>query len=71
MEGQKSLTYASRTALLFDVSFVLVTEIAQGGENRVGSSLSQTAQGVLFYVVAELFQLIQILHGSGALGNLV
>ena len=68
--GEKGFTYACRTPFFFDVSFILIAEIAQGRKHRVGGSLSQATGRVFFYIIAELFQFIQILHGSLALGNL-
>ena len=70
MVGKERFADACRAAFLFDVCFVLVTEVTQGGQNRVRSCLAETAGRILFHVVAELFQLIQIFHGSGALGDL-
>jgi hypothetical protein len=42
-ESSKSLTVAGGAALIIDMRFILITEITQGGQYRVGSSLSETA----------------------------
>ena len=68
---QQRLADARRAALVHDVRHILVAEVAQGGQHRVGRRLAQAAQGVVLDVVAQLFQLVQILHGALALGDLV
>jgi len=43
-EGQKVRTYAGRTTLVDNVCFVLVTEIAQRGHDRIRRGLAESAQ---------------------------
>ena len=56
--GEQSLADSGGTALLLDVGLILVTEIPQSGENRIGSRLAQSAQGVGLYIMAQLLQLV-------------
>ena len=50
--------------------FVFVAEEMQGGEHRIRSCLSQAAERVGLNVIAQLFQLIDILHCGLSLSNL-
>ena len=52
------------------MGLVLVAEIAQGGQHRIGGCLSQAAEGIVLYIVAEFFQLIQVSHIGLSLGDL-
>ena len=49
---------------------IFVAEVPESGEHRIGSRLSQTAERIVLYIVAELFQLIQIRHVGLPLGDL-
>ncbi len=57
-------------ALLHHVGHVLVPEILQGGQHRVGGGLAQGAQGGVLQVVAQLLDGVQVLQGALAVGNL-
>ena len=61
---REGLAGACRATMLGDVRNVLITVILECGKNRVRRCLAETAGRILFHVVAELFQLIQIFHGS-------
>ena len=68
---KKTLTYAGRALLINNVSDIFVTEEIKGSKNGVGSSLTETAEGVLLNVVTKLFELVYILESAVALSNLV
>ena len=60
-EGEKALTYACRTLLVNDVSYILVAEEVKSSENGVGRSLTETAKRVSLDVVAKLLKSVNIL----------
>ena len=70
-DGKKALTYACRTLLVYNVSDVLLAEELECCKNRVGSSLTETAEGVSLDIVAELLELVYILESSVTAGDLV
>ena len=54
-----------------DVSNVLIFEVAQSGEDGIGSSLTETAEGVGLDEHAELFELLDIINFTLTLGDSV
>ena len=60
---------ACRTALLFDMRFVFISEIFQGAQNRVGSGLSQAAKSCFLDILGKVFQQLDIALASLALRN--
>ena len=71
IEGEKVLTYACGTLLIYNVSDILVAEEVEGSKNGVGSSLSETAERVSLDVVAKLLESVDILESSVTVGDLV
>ena len=63
------LADARRTSFVANVRFIFVTEIMQRGKNRVRCRLTESAQRVLFDVVAQLFHLVEVFHRCGAVGD--
>jgi len=70
-EVKESLTYACGALLIYNVSDILVTEELKSSKNRVGSSLTETAKGVLLNVVTKVLELVYILESALTLGDLV
>ena len=70
-ERNELLTNACGTLLFGNVSDIFVTEELEGRENRVGSSLTETAEGVCLDVVAELFESVEIFQSAFTHGDLV
>ena len=59
------------TALVHDVGHVLVVEVVDGREHGVGGCLAETAESGILDDLAEVLEVVQILHRTLALGNLV
>ncbi len=70
-EGKEILTDACRALLINNVSYILITEETESGKNRVGSSLTETAEGVGLNEGAELFELLDIIDLALTLGDSV
>ena len=70
-EANQLLTDTGGTALLHDVGDVLIPEIPQGGQNRVGRGLPQSTQGGGLDVVGKLLQAVYIFKLAVAGNNLV
>ena len=68
---QKRLAVSGGAAFLPDMRLIFIAEKVKGGKYRVGGCLSQTAERILLYVIAQLFHFIDIFHGPLALGNLI
>ena len=60
-----------RTALVHDVGHVLVVEVVDGREHGVGRCLAETAESGILDDLAEVLEIVQILHRTLALGDLV
>lgn len=60
-----------RTAVLFDVSLVFIAEIAQGGRDRVGSCLAETAKGTVPDDTAQKLKSLDVLHLALAIADLL
>ena len=54
-EGDKGFTDPGRASLLFNMRFILVTEILDSAENRIRRSLAQGAQGSVSGCLAYFF----------------
>ncbi len=67
---EQVLTHPGGAALVHHVGHILVPEILQGGEHRVGGRLAQGAQGGVLQVVAQLLDGVQVLQGAVAIGDL-
>ena len=59
-----------RTTLVHDVGHIFVIEVVESGKHRIGRSLAETAEGRILDYLAEILEVIQILHRTLALGNL-
>ena len=68
--GKKILTDVGRTYLIDDMGLILITEIAERGEDRIRCCLAQAAEGGILYLMTELFHFFQELHGTLAFCNL-
>ena len=62
LEAQQRLADACGTLLVNYMRYVLLAEELEGCENGVGRRLTQTAKGVLFYVVGELLELVEVIE---------
>ena len=60
---------ACRTALLFDMRFVFISEIFQGTQNRVRRGLSQAAKSCFLDILGKAFQQLDIALASLAFRN--
>ena len=52
--------YAGGAALFDDVRFIFVSEVAQGGQNRVRRRLAQAAEGVGLDVIRQRLELVEV-----------
>ena len=59
-ELNQLLTYAGWTLLVYDVSDVLILEVAESRNNGVGSRLTKAAQRCALDVVAQLFHTVEV-----------
>ena len=64
--AQQALADAGGALLVNDVSNILVPEVLQGGQDRVGSRLAEGAQRGALDMVAQLFQLVVCMVDDGA-----
>ena len=62
--------YSGRAALLHHMGDILIPEVFQGGQHRIGGGLAQGAQGGVLQVVAQLLDGVQVLQGALAIGDL-
>lgn len=62
LEAQQRLTYACGTLLVDYMRYILIAEELEGRKDGVGSRLTESAKGVFFDVMGELFELVQILE---------
>ena len=62
LEAQQRLTYACGTLLVDYMRYILIAEELEGRKDGVGSRLTESAEGVFFDVMGELFELVQILE---------
>ena len=60
--GEKRCAHPGRTTLVPNVGFVLVTEVTERGQDRIGSCLAQTAEGTVFHYQSRPLQQIQVFH---------
>ena len=59
-------------ALLVDhVLHVLVPEVVEGGEDRVGRGLAEAAEGAVLDDGGQVAQGVEVVHGAGAVGDLL
>ena len=70
LEAQQRLTYACGTLLVDYMRYILIAEELEGRKDGVGSRLTESAKGVFFDVMGELFELVQILERRLAGDNL-
>ncbi len=57
--------------LVDDVSLVLVAEVAQGAEDRIGGGLTQAAHGGVLDDDGQLFEQLQVIEGAAAFGDVL
>ena len=55
--------------MMIDMIFIFVSEIFDGGQHRVGSCLTETAQRTIFDLVAEFFKQFDVAILAFPLGN--
>ena len=65
----QSNTFLSGALLLTDVSVVLIAEVTDGGQNGVGSGLTQAAQSAVLNSQAQLFQQLDVAFATLAGNN--
>ena len=61
LEAQQRLTYACGTLLVDYMRYILIAEELEGRKDGVGSRLTESAKGLFFDEMGELFELVQIL----------
>ena len=68
---QQIFTLLGRASLIHDVLYILLAEISERGDDRVGSRLSQCAEAGYLHVGSQLFDLVELFHCSRALGDVI
>ena len=69
VEVKQLLAYAGGTAFFGNVSFILIAEIAQCGQNRVWRGLTEAAERVFLDIVAKSFEFVEVFKLSVSGGD--
>ena len=59
----------SRALLVIDVRQILISEMSQGGSDRVRRCLTECAERIRLAGLAQLIQCVQIFHRASAFGD--